>query len=829
MSKRIPKKALAKAAASSRAGESDFTTELIYEKGELRPFVVTTPSAKLIESREVHKFEEKVYLALLIVFASLVRLHSISNPDSVVFDEVHFGGFARKYINGDFFMDVHPPLAKMLFAGVASLGGFKGDFAFEKIGDKFPSNVPYVLMREFPAVLGIATCVLVYLTLRSTGCKPIVSLITAALFVIENANVTISRFILLDSPLLFFIAASVYSLKRVENATPFSFSWYRALFASGMSMGLALSSKWVGLFTIIWAGAVSAWNLWFTIGDLRISTKKIYGQIIVKVSVLLGIPFFLYLFFFSIHFQLLVNEGDGAAFMSSAFRSSFRDATIPQNTQANVGVGSVVTIRHLNTVGGYLHSHNHLYEGGSGQQQITLYPHLDDNNKWEIELYNVSEAPTQFEPITDGTKIRLKHILTQRRLHSHDVRPVVSEQDWQNEVSAYGYEGFEGDANDDFIVEIVKQKSKSGDAQNRVRAIETVFRLHHAMTGCYLWSHETKLPKWGFEQQEVTCPTQGIKSLGYWYIEQNVSPFLDASAERVSYPKLTFFQKLLELHQRMWQVNKGLTASHVYESRPASWPFLTRGISYWRNEGSQVYFLGNPVTWWASSVFLFGFSVYVVFSLLKWQRGYSVGSNSVVFNYNVQMSHIVLGWAIHYFPSFLMERQLFLHHYLPALYFSILGVGQTFEVLYSYVLRPKRYVSVYLFVILFTGALYYFVSLSPLIYGTPWIKSKCETSKLLVGWDYDCNGLPEEIKGSETIDIFSAEATTAIAPPIEVEVVESAAPVVEEILVEQSEHVAAEPAVEVGETPLVDDEASKKLTEEGSTMAEPEIEDLETK
>jgi dolichyl-phosphate-mannose-protein mannosyltransferase len=50
------------------------------------------------------------------------------------FDEVHFGGFARKYIRQTFFMDVHPPLAKLLIALAAKIGGFKGDFDFKDIG-----------------------------------------------------------------------------------------------------------------------------------------------------------------------------------------------------------------------------------------------------------------------------------------------------------------------------------------------------------------------------------------------------------------------------------------------------------------------------------------------------------------------------------------------------------------------------------------------------------------------------------------------------------------------------------------------------------------------
>ena len=74
------------------------------------------------------------------------------------------------------------------------------------------------------------------------------------------------------------------------------------------------------------------------------------------------------------------------------------------------------------------------------------------------------------------------------------MRPPVSEVDWQNEVSGYGFPGFEGDANDWFRVEIIKPKSVKGVARERVRAIDTKFRLVHVMSGCSLFSHRVKVP-----------------------------------------------------------------------------------------------------------------------------------------------------------------------------------------------------------------------------------------------------------------------------------------------------------------------------------------------
>jgi hypothetical protein len=68
------------------------------------------------------------------------------------------------------------------------------------------------------------------------------------------------------------------------------------------------------------------------------------------------------------------------------------------------------------------------------EQQITLYPHRDENNEWRIVNASSPDGPVSYpwetlplEHILAGTKIRLEHVITEKRLHSHDVRPPVSE------------------------------------------------------------------------------------------------------------------------------------------------------------------------------------------------------------------------------------------------------------------------------------------------------------------------------------------------------------------------------------------------------------------
>lgn len=95
-----------------------------------------------------------------------------------------FGGFASKYIKGRFFMDVHPPLAKLLITLAGWLGGFDGNFDFKDIGkDYLEPKVPYVTMRMLPAICGVLTIPTMFLTLKAAGCRTTTAALGAGLVI----------------------------------------------------------------------------------------------------------------------------------------------------------------------------------------------------------------------------------------------------------------------------------------------------------------------------------------------------------------------------------------------------------------------------------------------------------------------------------------------------------------------------------------------------------------------------------------------------------------------------------------------------------------------
>lgn len=106
------------------------------------------------------------------------------NDLTLTIQNCSFGGFASKYIKGKFFMDVHPPLAKMLIALTGWLAGFDGNFDFKDIGkDYLEPAVPYVSMRLFPAICGILLVPCMFFTLKTVGCRTMTAAMGASLII----------------------------------------------------------------------------------------------------------------------------------------------------------------------------------------------------------------------------------------------------------------------------------------------------------------------------------------------------------------------------------------------------------------------------------------------------------------------------------------------------------------------------------------------------------------------------------------------------------------------------------------------------------------------
>ena len=193
-------------------------------------------------------------------------------------------------------------------------------------------------------------------------------------------------------------------------------------------------------------------------------------------------------------------------------------------------------------------------------------------------------------------------------------------------------------------------------------------------------------------------------------------------------------------------------------SRPESWPILRRGINFWNRNHKQVYLIGNPVVWYSSTLAI---AVYVLFkgiAVLRWQRNCDDYRHVIFKRFDYEIGSSVLGWAFHYFPFYLMQRQLFLHHYFPALFFAIAAFCQLFDFLTARALAPTptlrgttafNKAGAVFFLVLTVIA---FGLFSPLAYGNMWTKSQCRALKAFPTWDFDCKTFPETVSASSPDD-----------------------------------------------------------------------------
>ncbi|XP_015786471.1 protein O-mannosyl-transferase 2 [Tetranychus urticae] len=660
-----------------------------------------------------------LYLTFLLAFGT--RLYKIGEPDHVCWDETHFGKMGSYYINHTFFFDVHPPLGKMLIGLSGKLTGYNGTFAFNKPGDKYGDH-NYLGMRLFCVTLGALIIPFTYVIVWELTGSLSASLLASALITFDIGLLTLSQYILLDPILLFFVIGSFMGSVKLGSYydRSFTFYWWFWLIWTGTFLACAMSVKFVGLFVVILVGLRTVAELWQLLGDCNLPMKVIGAHFIARVLCLILLPIFIYTTFFWIHLSVLYKSGPGDGFYSSAFQSQLEGNSLYNiSMPRHVAFGAVITLKNHRTGGGYLHSHWHLYPEGVGarQQQVTAYSHKDENNKWVIKKYDKepNAEKDEIELVKNGDLVRLEHQVTARNLHSHRERGPVTKKHYQ--VTCYGENGV-GDANDVWRVEIISAKP-----DERLATVTSKFRLIHYFVGCALHSHSKQLPKWGYEQMEVTCSPNTLDKNGIWNIEDNFFPRLPNVSFQEYAP--SFIEKFIESHAVMLQGNAGLKPKEgEVTSRPWQWPINYRGQFFSGNE-YKIYLLGNPIIWWANIAIMAVYLILQISILIREQRGCNEVAD--IKDQNSRLTYasvwLLIGWGLHYFPFFAMGRVLYFHHYFPALIFS----SMLSAVVIDYLLRnipkliwPQLAETIFHFGygVIISSIVYSFYLFSPLSYGT---------------------------------------------------------------------------------------------------------------
>src|SRR5581483_464191 len=254
--------------------------------------------------------------------AFITRLWRLGQPNAVVFDEAPYEQYASHYLTGTYYFNLHPPVGKLMLAAGAWFLGVPAE--------TLAAPAPALALRVVPALAGALVIPVFWLLLRQLGANRRVAFLGALLLAFDNALLTASRFILIDSFLLLFILGAVTAWLAARRRTGRArWMWVGV---SAVLCGLALGTKWTGLGAlgvvgVVWLrdalarpaavigrnadGAVSA-----TSAARAAPSRRIAGE----AAVLAVAPAAVYVAAFAVHFALLPRTGSDAAVMSPAFR-----------------------------------------------------------------------------------------------------------------------------------------------------------------------------------------------------------------------------------------------------------------------------------------------------------------------------------------------------------------------------------------------------------------------------------------------------------------------------------------------------------------------------
>nr|XP_045624410.1 protein O-mannosyl-transferase 2-like [Procambarus clarkii] len=648
-------------------------------------------------------------LTLLTFLALVTRQASVYLPPGTLWDEVHFGTFANHYLNRTFYHDVHPPLGKMVIAGVAWLSGYDGTFDFNE-GKLYPPEVNYVAMRSMMGVMGSALVSLSFLLVWELSSSLRAAFLAALCVLTDTFLQRLNTLILLDPPLLVAILASIYGITKFHNQRHRSWSlvWWWWMVFTGISLGTVMSIKYVGVFTVAYVGLHTAHQLYCLAADPATPLWKVVPHTAARAVALIILPAAVYLSTFVIHFSILTRWSvNGGGFYHTRFFAAF-DGTEYDNTSfpQNVHYGANITIQSSRPVCGFLESWYDLFpsELTAPCQQVTTSTIRDDEAlMWTIKKVDLEAGSVQdgLDPLQEALLVRngdyvmLTHAETGRSLRAHGYRAPITKRHFQ--VCGYGEEGSGGPFE---TWELIVPGAEAGEP---LRVVEHDFLLRHYKMNCFLKANEkVVLPKhWAFNgAKEVTC-TKNKEQLGTdWHVNWNISPKLNKTL-LVRDKTVGLWGKIVHQHWNMFISNGVLLGSQEEaerSARPWMWPTLYQVQlmgSYPVNETSQA---GNETSQTVKETEEQGmFSVGMTNPFLTYLNLaclVGVGALSLAHSYcNSRCPHhnphLAGGrrrtlvacwwlsgcWAAHYFPFFFMSRVLYYHHYCPAYLFSCMITG----------------------------------------------------------------------------------------------------------------------------------------------------------
>jgi len=248
-----------------------------------------------------------IVIMIIWLISLFTRCYMIKNPSFVCFDETFFGNFTNYYIHKKYFIDIHPPLGKLILFWGSRIVGYDGSIEFGVTGNGLTNSI-YISLRLIPAVFASLCPPLLYAFSRTFGFSITASITSSLSMCMEALMIIEGKFLLTDSILHFFVCLSMYSMSLFfRESTNQRKGWMQFGFIC-LSISLASSTKqtaWglipIAMYVIIMSSLI---NL-----DDHMLTSFLFG-IIIKIIILLLSVCIVYFGAFVVHIHHLTEISD---------------------------------------------------------------------------------------------------------------------------------------------------------------------------------------------------------------------------------------------------------------------------------------------------------------------------------------------------------------------------------------------------------------------------------------------------------------------------------------------------------------------------------------
>ena len=200
-----------------------------------------------------------LYFLFIVALSFFTFFYRYDYPQAVFWDEPYHIASAQKYLIHVFFMEQHPPLGKLLIAlgeKITHSNPGNSQFIDTDYARNFPAGFSFSGYRLIPALLAWFTAPLLFLIFLLITQSSASASLLSFLYIFANALIVHNRGAMVDSPLIFFSVAMIALFMLMREHRGRRNLFLIEAFFFGITFGLVMTTKLVGLIMILLVPAV---------------------------------------------------------------------------------------------------------------------------------------------------------------------------------------------------------------------------------------------------------------------------------------------------------------------------------------------------------------------------------------------------------------------------------------------------------------------------------------------------------------------------------------------------------------------------------------------